>query len=252
MEFTPKNMEPNTFYIDSREWSRSNEIKDFLESHMKNDKIKYDSQSRPFKIHDKNVNLIAGDYAFMNDKNQTIGFEYKTIGDFDMSINNSMDNLFRKCEDLCRVYDCPNLIIKGDKLNSHLDEKKYEMTLNALGHSLNIREPRTQELSFYHILKSIMNYDDGRGIPRNYSNRFYNEALNVAHVITGASHIQCRKIVDACNMSTWQDVIRFLNMTPLQFQQLKKESGKKLNYFTVDQFIQMQNNANHKKPWDNT
>ena len=143
MELMPEDFKPNTFYIDTRERKRVIDIKKFLFNFIENDALVYDKHKRPFKIQD--AKLQIGDYAFMNDKGVSCGFEWKTIDDFRWSTNTNEDSVFRKTIDLINAYDSPHLIIQGDKRQVH-NIKDYEMTINSMSHSLNIREPITQEM----------------------------------------------------------------------------------------------------------
>lgn len=242
MELMPEDFKPNTFYIDTRERKRVSDIKKFLFNFIENDALVYDKHKRPFKIQD--AKLQIGDYAFMNDKGVSCGFEWKTIDDFRWSTNTNEDSVFRKTIDLINAYDSPHLIIQGDKRQVH-NIKDYEMTINSMSHSLNIREPITQEMGFYHIVKIITNFDDGIGIPRKFYNRGFKEAIPLMyHLIstTGIDWKTAKKICIDNNLHTNSDALRLLSMDEKQLEKLNgigPATAKKIN-----------NKMLKVKPWD--
>jgi len=241
--------EPNTFYIDNREYSRYYAFNLFLNGrnskekpYLKNGNLRYDGHKRPFNI--VRTNLEIGDYAYMNEKGETIGIEWKTMNDMIWSINTSEDSVFRKCIDLIEHYDSPHLIIVGDKNNCPTDEMSYEMTLNSLGHSLNIREPRTTEYGFYHIIKLLTNYDDGIGIPRKFYNRSYKESIPLIYHLTGLGWKMSANLCINNNIHTNDDALKVLS--------LSKDELKKLKGIGEVKAENMINFMNNNQPWKYT
>jgi len=221
MALSPEDFEPNTFYIDTHERRRVSDIKKFLHKFIEDEHLVYDKHQRPFKIQD--AELQIGDYAFMNNEGVSCGIEWKTIDDFRWSTNTNEDSVFRKTIDLINAYDSPHLIIEGDKSKVN-NIKDYEMTINSMSHSLNIREPMTQNMGFYHIVKLITNFDDGIGIPRKFYNRGFKEAIPLTYHLISSTGIDWKTAKNICidnNLHTNSDALRLLSMDEKQLEKLK-------------------------------
>ena len=220
MILSPEDLEPNTLYIDRNEYPRSTQLKLFLNNnnYIRKNKdgqyeLHYDKHKRLCDI--KDAELEIGDYVFVNNEGKTCGVEWKTLTDFRWSTNNHSDSVFRKTIDLIDNYDSPHLIIQGDKrqLKEH-EEMGYEMTINSMSHSLNIREPRTPQLGFYHMVKLFTNFDDGIGIPRKFYNRDYNEAIPLVYHLTKLGWRASASLCVNNNIHTNQEALQLLNMKP--------------------------------------
>ena len=90
----------------------------------------------------------------------------------------------------------------------------YEMTINSMSHSLNIREPRTPQLGFYHMVKLFTNFDDGIGIPRKFYNRDYNEAIPLVYHLTKLGWRASASLCVNNNIHTNKEALQLLNMEP--------------------------------------
>lgn len=228
MALSPEDLECNTLYMDSNEHPRSTDLKLFLynnnylrENKDGNLELHYDNHKRLCDI--KVAPLEVGDYVYVNEEGKTCAIEWKTLTDFRWSTNIHSDSVFRKTIDLIDSYDSPHLIIQGDKtqLKDH-EEMNYEMTINSMSQSLNIREPRTQQLGFYHIIKLITNFDDGIGVPRKFYNRDYNEAIPLVYHLTKLGWKASASLCVNNNIHTNKEALKLLAMKP---EDLTKYTG---------------------------
>lgn len=233
MALSPEDLEVNTLYIDRNEHPRSKDLKLFLynRNYLRKNKngdfeLHYDNHKRLCNI--KDAALEVGDYVFVNEEGITCAIEWKTLTDFRWSTNIHSDSVFRKTIDLINSYDSPHLIIQGDKtqLKSH-EEMGYEMTINSMSHSLNIREPRTPELGFYHMVKLFTNFDDGIGVPRKFYNRDYNEAIPLVYHLTKLGWRASASLCVKNNIHTNEEALKLINMEPEDLAELDGIGDKK-------------------------
>lgn len=254
---SPEDLEENTFYMDYHEWKRFPALEKFLKEGkhplLENNKLTYDSHTVPFEV--KRGNLEIGDYVYKNNEGKTVAFEYKTVIDFRDSVNPYSDSVFRKCVDLINNYDCANLIISGEPTTiftgkySHLLDP-YFRAIDSMSQSLPILERPTLYHCFRSMIKIIVNYDDGRGIPKKFYNRAFKDSIGTLHSLTKWSWTICANICKEYNLNTSKDVMICLtnnehvldNITMENLMQFKKIGEKKAKFAF--------NNIQDIKPWD--